>query len=32
MLDALSLLYINDTFNLEHLAWVIYDGALLVGR
>ena len=31
MLDALSLLNVNDTHHLECLTWVIYDGALLVG-
>ena len=30
--DALSLLNIKDAHHLEHLAWVVYDGALLVGR
>ena len=30
--DALSLLNVNDTCHLEHLMWVVYDGALLVGR
>ena len=29
--DALALLNIEDTRHLEHLAWAIYDGALLVG-
>ena len=28
----MSLLNINDARHLEHLAWVVYDGALLVGR
>ena len=32
MPDALSLLNINDACHLECLAWVVYDGALLVGR
>ena len=32
MLDALSLLNINDARHLEHLTWAVYDGALLVGR
>ena len=32
MLDTLSLLNINDTCHLEHLAWAVYDGALLVCR
>ena len=32
MPDALSLLNVNDTHHLEHLAWAVYDGALLVGR
>ena len=32
MVDALSLLNINDARHLEHLAWVVYDGTLLVGR
>ena len=31
MPDALSLLNVNDTRHLEHLTWVAYDGALLVG-
>ena len=30
--DALSLLNVNDTHHLEHLTWVVYDRALLVGR
>ena len=30
--DALSLLNVNDTHHLERLVWVVYDGALLVGR
>ena len=29
--DALSLLNMNDACHLEHLTWVVYDGALLVG-
>ena len=29
--DALALLNINDARHLECLAWVVYDGALLVG-
>ena len=32
MPDALSLLNINNAHHLEHLAWVVYDGALLVGE
>ena len=32
MPDALSLLNLNNTCHLEHLTWVVYDGALLVGR
>ena len=32
MLDALSLLNVNDANHLECLAWMVYDGALLVGR
>ena len=32
MPDALSLLNVNDSHHLEHLVWVVYDGALLVGR
>ena len=32
MPDALSLLNLNDTHHLECLTWVVYDGALLVGR
>ena len=32
MLDALSLLNVNDTRHLKPLAWVVYDGALLVGK
>ena len=31
MPDALSL-NINDACHLEHLAWAVYDGVLLVGR
>ena len=31
MPDALSLLSMNDACHLEHLAWAVYDGALLVG-
>ena len=30
--NALSLLNVNDTCHLEHLTWVVYDGALLVGK
>ena len=30
--DALSLLNVNDTCHLKCLVWVVYDGALLVGR
>ena len=30
--DAPSLLNLNDARHLECLAWVVYDGALLVGR
>ena len=29
--DALALLNMNDTRHLEHLAWAVYDGMLLVG-
>ena len=29
--DAMSLLNVNDTHHLKHLAWAVYDGALLVG-
>ena len=29
--DALALLNIEDTRHLEHLAWAVYDGALLSG-
>ena len=32
MPDTLSLLNINDTCHLKCLIWVVYDGALLVGR
>ena len=32
MPDALSLLNVNDTHHLEHLVWMVYDGALLVGE
>ena len=32
MLDALSLLNVNDARHLESLTWAVYDGALLVGR
>ena len=32
MPDALSLLNINDACHLKHLAWAVYDRALLVGR
>ena len=31
MPDALSLLNVNDAHHLEHLAWAVYDGVLLVG-
>ena len=31
MLDALSLLNVHNTHHLEHLAWAVYDVALLVG-
>ena len=31
MPDALSLMNVNDSHHLEHLAWAVYDGALLVG-
>ena len=31
MLDALSLLNVNDSCHLECLVWAVYDGALLVG-
>ena len=31
MPDDLSLLNVNETHHLEHLMWVVYDGALLVG-
>ena len=31
MPDALALLNLNDAHHLEHLAWAVYDGALLVG-
>ena len=30
--DALSLLNVNDTHHLECLVWMVYEGALLVGR
>ena len=30
MPDALALLNVNDTRHLKHLAWAVYDGALLV--
>ena len=30
--DALSLLNVSDTHHLKRLTWVVYDGALLVGR
>ena len=30
--DALSLLNVNDACHLERLTWVVYDGALLVGK
>ena len=29
--DALALLNMNNIRHLEHLTWVVYDGALLVG-
>ena len=29
--DALALTNVNDVRHLEHLAWAVYDGALLVG-
>ena len=29
--DALALLNVADIYHLEHLAWVVYDGVLLVG-
>ena len=32
MPDALSLLNVNNAHHLKHLMWVVYDGALLVGR
>ena len=32
MPDALSLLNVNDTCHFKCLVWVVYDGALLVGR
>ena len=32
VLDALSLLNVNDAHHLERLAWAVYDGALLVGE
>ena len=31
VLDALSLLNMNDSCHLERLAWVVYDGTLLLG-
>ena len=31
MPDTLALLNTNDVHHLEHLTWVVYDGALLVG-
>ena len=31
MPDALALLSVNEVHHLEHLAWVVYDGTLLVG-
>ena len=31
MPDALALLNVNDVHHLEHLAWAVYDGILLVG-
>ena len=30
--DALALLNVDDTCHLEHLAWTVYDGTLLVGE
>ena len=32
VLDALSLLNVNDACHLEHLTWAVYDGALLLGE
>ena len=32
MPDALSLLNLNDGHHLKCLTWMVYDGALLVGR
>ena len=32
MLDALSLINVNNIHHLEHLTWAIYDGALIVGQ
>ena len=29
--DTLALLNVDDVCHLEHLTWVVYDGALLVG-
>ena len=31
MPDALALLNVEDVHHLKHLAWVVYDGVLLVG-
>ena len=31
MPDALALLNVEDVHHLEHLAWAVYDGVLLVG-
>ena len=31
MPDALALLNVNDVHHLKHLAWAVYDDALLVG-
>ena len=31
MPDALALLNVEDVHHLEHLAWVVYNGVLLVG-
>ena len=30
--NALSLINVNDIRHLKHLAWAIYDGALVMGR
>ena len=32
MPDALSLLNVDNAHHLEHLAWAVFDGALLVGE